>query len=132
MLVVVLDGTYRQARLLNRKHVPAWVPRLKITPAGRSRFAPLRDGGDHRAEIGRTSTVEAVAHLLEALDPGFAVAGHTAGWGMALEYMVDAAKRQRGLAIAYGTAHRPPRTSPAAEAAPPPPPPHMGTAQARR
>lgn len=102
LFVVVLDSTYRQARQLNRNSIPSWMQRIKITPRGRSKFAPLRNGGDLRAEAGRTSTFEAVAMLLEALEPGFLDVGHAAAWGLTLELMVDVAKRQRGLPSVYG------------------------------
>jgi DTW domain-containing protein YfiP len=88
--VVILDSTYSQARTMNRSAVPSWLQRLKITPRARSKFGPLRDGGDERAAAGRTSTVEATALVLEALVPSFQVAGHAAAWDAALDVLVAA------------------------------------------
>ena len=87
--VVVLDSTFSQARTLNRRAVPSWLPRISVTPRQRSQFA-LRDGGDQRAAAARTSTVEAAALLLETLDPSFRTAGHGAAWDAALGVLVTA------------------------------------------
>lgn len=101
--VVVLDGTYRHARLLNRKHIPPWLPRIKISACERSRFMPLRNGGDARAEMGRTSTLEAVAQCLSDVDPEFGRHQHLQRWRSELEFMVDEVRRQRGRPTAYNT-----------------------------
>jgi hypothetical protein len=40
--------------------------------------------------------------LLEVVDPAFLSNGHSAAWDAALELMVDAAKRARGLKSVHG------------------------------
>jgi len=108
--VVVLDGTYRQARYLNRMGELAGCPRVCVTPTAASDLAPVRNQGAVRAEAGRTSTMEAVGLLLEGIDGS--CAAHAGAWRSTLRLMVDSARLQRGRSSVYaeGTA---PATAPA-------------------
>jgi DTW domain-containing protein YfiP len=75
-LIVVVDGTWRQARKLNKKIDPS-IPRVRITPTTLSKFLCRR-----QTRVDRVCTAEALSLLLEDmgkreasenLDTGFSV-----------------------------------------------------------
>jgi DTW domain-containing protein YfiP len=103
LTVVVLDGTYRQARLLNRLPILSKFTRVRINPTCPSEFDSLRTQSKLREEVGRTSTIEAVAALLQAYEPNaWGTDGACEQWRQALRFMVDNVRLQRGLPSCYG------------------------------
>jgi DTW domain-containing protein YfiP len=58
VLVIVVDGTWRQARRLNKK-IPSDIPRVKITPTTLSKFLCRR-----QTQVDRVCTAEALSLLL--------------------------------------------------------------------
>lgn len=61
-LIIVLDGTWRQARRLNKK-IPDDIPRVKITPQTLSQFLCRR-----QTQADRVCTVEALALLMTEME----------------------------------------------------------------
>jgi DTW domain-containing protein YfiP len=103
LTVVVLDGTYRQARLLNRLPILSKFTRVRINPTCPSEFDSLRTQSKLREEVGRTSTIEAVAALLQTYEPtAWGTDGACEQWQQALRFMVDNVRLQRGLPSCYG------------------------------
>jgi hypothetical protein len=108
LTVVVLDGTYRQARLLNRLAILSKFTRVRINPTGstKSEFDSLRTQSKLRQDLGRTSTIEAVAALLQTYEPtAWGTHAVCEQWQQALRFMVDNVRLQRGLPSCYGLDH---------------------------
>jgi hypothetical protein len=87
------DGTYRQARLLNRIPILSKFTRVRINPTAPSEFDSLRTQSKLREEVSRTSTIEAVAALLHTYEGHIwclrAMATRSASWSTMCGYNVD-------------------------------------------
>ena len=92
ILIVVVDGTWRQARRLNQK-IPDSIPRVKILPHTLSKFLCRR-----QTQADRVCTVEALSLLLQ--DMGMTEASQRLDKG--LETLVQGFNLQ-----CYGATHRP-------------------------
>ena len=91
-LIVVVDGTWRQARRLNKK-IPQEIPRVKITPLTLSKFLCRR-----QTRVDRVCTAEALSLLF--LDMGFEDASRKIDTGLSV--LVEGFNMQ-----CYGSTHRP-------------------------
>jgi len=92
VLIIVVDGTWRQARRLNQK-ISTHVPRVKITPTTLSKFLCRR-----QTRVDRVCTAEALSLLL--LDMGFSEASKQMDAGIST--LVEGFNMQ-----CYGAALRP-------------------------
>ncbi|KAL7068649.1 hypothetical protein ACR3K2_09140 [Cryptosporidium serpentis] len=59
IFIIILDGTWSQAKNMNKK-IPGYIPRVKITSKDISDFGPLRK----QTKIGNISTIETVSLFL--------------------------------------------------------------------
>jgi DTW domain-containing protein YfiP len=109
--IVVIDGTWNQARVLNRRMAAlAALPRVRFTPPSPSEYRIRREP---RADY--LSTVESIALMLESLEPeGFDVERLRATFRTMIDRNVVA--RQQSVAAPRQKSPRPERRTPLPEA----------------
>jgi hypothetical protein len=93
--VVVLDGTWRQARKLRTRYVPAHVPHVRIDVRTKSLFDPLRT----QTQADRCCTLEAAIWLLHELGESEKT---TSSLLQSLKVLVDAMLIQHGVPDIHG------------------------------